>query len=134
MEGVLVSARKVGGTITITVVSDNHGRYAFPANRLQPGDYRLNVRATGYDLEDPGVITLSANKSKETNLKLQPTRDLSTQVTNAEWLMSAPGTAEEKKGVTCMVGCHQLAVVARTKYSAKDLQVVMRRMRNCCRY
>ncbi len=28
MEGVLVSAKKVGGTITITVVSDNHGRYA----------------------------------------------------------------------------------------------------------
>jgi len=130
MEGVLVSAKKVGGTITVTVVSDSHGRYAFPANRLQPGEYRLNARATGFDLEDPGVVTLAANKTKEANLKLQPTRDLTSQITNAEWLASAPGSDEDKKGVTCMVGCHQLAVVAKTKYDADALKVIMARMRN----
>ena len=31
MEGVLVSAKKAGATITITVVSDKDGRYSFPA-------------------------------------------------------------------------------------------------------
>src|SRR6266480_3577700 len=35
MEGVLVSARKVGSTLTTTVVSDGQGRYRFPATRLE---------------------------------------------------------------------------------------------------
>ena len=36
LEGVLVSARKSGSTITVTVVSDKDGRYSFPAARLEP--------------------------------------------------------------------------------------------------
>src|ERR1700694_5765718 len=34
MEGVLVSAKKPGTSITVTVVSDAKGDYAFPADRL----------------------------------------------------------------------------------------------------
>jgi hypothetical protein len=34
MEGVLVSARKAGSTITTTVVTDAQGRYRFPRTRL----------------------------------------------------------------------------------------------------
>src|SRR5579859_7758849 len=50
MEGVLVSAKRVGGTITITVVSDKEGKYSFPAGRLSAGSYRLSIRAVGYDM------------------------------------------------------------------------------------
>ena len=35
MEGVLVSARKAGSTITTTVVTDAQGRYRFPRTRLE---------------------------------------------------------------------------------------------------
>ena len=38
MEGVLVSARKAGSNITVTVVSNQEGRYAFPPTRLGPGE------------------------------------------------------------------------------------------------
>src|SRR6185369_16033125 len=48
MEGVLVSAKKTGSTITITVVSDSQGQYRFPASRLEPGQYVLRIRAVGY--------------------------------------------------------------------------------------
>ena len=34
MEGVLVSAKKNGSTITVTVVSDARGHYAFPPGAL----------------------------------------------------------------------------------------------------
>ena len=34
MEGVLVSAKRDGSPITVTVVSDATGRYGFPADRL----------------------------------------------------------------------------------------------------
>ena len=53
MEGVLVSAKKAGSTVTITVVSDAQGRYSFPAAKLEPGQYSLRIRAVGYDLDRP---------------------------------------------------------------------------------
>ena len=37
MEGVVVSARKDGSTITVSVVSDDKGHFSFPASRLDPG-------------------------------------------------------------------------------------------------
>ncbi|HEX3377760.1 MAG TPA: carboxypeptidase-like regulatory domain-containing protein, partial [Candidatus Acidoferrales bacterium] len=49
MEGVLVSATRVPGTVTTTVVSNAQGRYSFPAGRLLPGKYRLAIRAVGYE-------------------------------------------------------------------------------------
>lgn len=130
MEGVLVSAKKVGGTVTVTVVTDSKGRYAFPSSRLQPGKYSLKVRAVGYDLEDPGEIELVADQRKEANLQLRGTRDLSAQLTSAEWLMSAPGTMEQKQAASCMLMCHSLAVVMGSKYNASDLLTIMNRMRN----
>src|SRR3954471_19108936 len=60
MEGVLVSAKKAGSTITVTVVSDRDGRYQFPATRLEPGDYALRIRAAGYDLERPAAVAVTS--------------------------------------------------------------------------
>ena len=60
MEGVLVSAKKAGSTITITVVSDKEGRYGFPAAKLDPGRYTIRIRAVGYDLEGPGTLDIAA--------------------------------------------------------------------------
>ena len=53
MEGVVVSAKKAGGTVTVSVVSDAKGHYSFPALRLEPGQYALAIRAVGYELDDP---------------------------------------------------------------------------------
>src|ERR1700681_425141 len=48
MEGVLVSAKRDGTNITITVVSDQNGQYSFPADRLDAGHYTMAIRAGGY--------------------------------------------------------------------------------------
>src|SRR5262245_65381642 len=50
MEGVLVSAKKDGSTITTTVVSNAKGEFSFPAGRLEPGKYSIAIRAAGYTL------------------------------------------------------------------------------------
>src|SRR5947209_9084344 len=71
MEGVLVSAKRAGSTITITVASDAQGRYSFPAAKLDPGQYALRIRATGYDLEAPAAIDLAADKPATADLKLR---------------------------------------------------------------
>ena len=79
MEGVLVSARKDGSTIVTTVVSDNQGRYRFPAERLQPGHYSLRIRAVGYDLENPATVDVASGRPAAADLKLIKTRDLAAQ-------------------------------------------------------
>ena len=45
MEGVLVSAEREGSNMTITVISNASGVYAFPQDRLQPGRYDVTIRA-----------------------------------------------------------------------------------------
>ena len=37
MEGVVVSAKRDGSTLTISVVSANAGMFSFPASKLEPG-------------------------------------------------------------------------------------------------
>ncbi len=55
MEGVLVSAQQLGSPITVTVVSDRAGQFAFPPAKLRPGRYALRIRAVGYDLESTTI-------------------------------------------------------------------------------
>ena len=45
MEGVLVSAKKEGATVTTTVVTNDKGEFSFPAGRLEPGKYTITTRA-----------------------------------------------------------------------------------------
>ena len=47
MEGVVVSARRAGSTITVSVVSGADGRFSFPRNRLEPGAHSIRIRAIG---------------------------------------------------------------------------------------
>src|SRR5260221_13971490 len=69
MEGVVISAKLDGSTITVSVISDKQGRYSFPANRLEPGHYKLKIRAVGYDLEGTGVVDLDVQKTSTADLK-----------------------------------------------------------------
>src|SRR2546429_6879068 len=63
MEGVVVSAKKAGSTITVSVISDEQGRYQFPASRLEPGQYSLKIRAVGYVLDGSGSAEVAIEKT-----------------------------------------------------------------------
>jgi len=128
MEGVLVSARKAGSTLTITVVSDNQGRYQFPAARLEPGQYALRIRAIGYDLDKDTAVSVGAQKTTTADLKLSKARDLAPQLTNAEWLASFPGTEDQKTAVRGCAHCHTLERVARSKHDVPEFMSVVERM------
>ena len=129
LEGVLVSAKKSGSTITITVVSDKDGRYAFPAARLEPGQYSLRIRAVGYDLDHSSPVTVAADKTATADLALRKTEDLAAQLSNAEWLASMPGTDRQKGQLLNCVGCHTLERPLRSKFSADEfMNVILPRM------
>ena len=127
MEGVLVSAKRAGSTITVTVVSDAQGRYAFPAGRLSPGRYALSVRAIGYELESPSSVQL--DEGARADLRLRRARDLAAQLSNGEWIASMPGADREKGQLLNCVGCHSLERVARSHYSAEQfMKLILPRM------
>ena len=117
MEGVLVSAKKAGSTITITVVSDAEGRYSFPAAKLSPGKYAMKVRAAGYELESPSAVQVGKSATAA-DLKLRKTEDLAAQLSNGEWMNSMPGDDRQKGQLLNCVGCHTLERVARSRYDA----------------
>ena len=128
MEGVLVSAKRAGSTITVTVASDAQGRYAFPRNRLDPGAYSLRIRAVGYELDGPGSAQVSGQATTQLDLKLRKASDLAAQLSNGEWFMSWPGSVEMKNGLLNCTQCHGLNLIARSRYTAKEWIPVLERM------
>src|SRR3989441_9509335 len=82
MEGVLVSAKRTGSKVAVTVVSNDQGQYSFPRGRLEPGQYSVRVRAVGYEVEDPKPVEVNAQTTSTMDLKLRKTQDLSRQLSN----------------------------------------------------
>src|SRR5262245_10222744 len=128
MEGVLVSAKRDVSTVTISVVSDNNGKFSFPASKLEPGRYSLGIRAIGYELEGPKTADVAAGGATTADVKLRPTRNLPKQLNNAEWLASFPGTDNQKKALLNCISCHNLDRIVNSAYSADEFMQVFDRM------
>ena len=119
MEGVLVSASKMGSPVTVTVVTGKDGRFTFPASKLAQGQYSLGVRAIGYELDAHKAIEITEQKTTTLDLKLRKTEDLAAQLSNGEWLASIPGTDQQKGQLLNCVGCHTLERIVRSRYDAE---------------
>jgi virginiamycin B lyase len=128
MEGVLVTAKRDGSTIAVTVVSDAQGRYRFPSTKLDPGHYSIKIRAAGYDLEGPSAIDIPATRNAVADIKLRKTANLAAQLTNAEWLESMPGTYEQKAPLRDCTTCHTLIRPLGSNHSADEFVDVQGRM------
>jgi virginiamycin B lyase len=129
MEGVLVSAKKIGSSMTTTVVSDKDGRFSFPASKIKPGEYALAIRAVGYELDSPTKVDISGESPSAIKLALRKTSDLVSQLSNSELLMSMPGTDAQKGQLLNCVGCHTLQRIVHSKYDSDAfLTEIMPRM------
>jgi len=128
MEGVLISAKKDGATITMTVVSDEKGRYSFPTSKLAPGNYSFKIRAIGYDLDGPKAVDVAPDKATTADIKLRKTKNLSAQLTNAEWIASIPGTDDQKKFLLSCNSCHSLQPIVKSTHDADEFMQVFQRM------
>jgi virginiamycin B lyase len=128
MEGVVVSAKKANSIVTVSVISDAKGRYSFPADRLEPGQYALKIRAIGYELATPAKADVAAEQTATVDLKLRKTKNLPGQLSNAEWMMSLPGTEDQKAFLLNCVGCHTLERIVRSNHDADEWQQVLVRM------
>jgi streptogramin lyase len=128
MEGVVVTAMKPGSIVRVSVTSDAEGRYTFPGDRLDPGEYTISIRAVGYEIASSTKATVEGEGTVTADIKLKKTENLAGQLTNAEWMMSIPGTEEQKAGLLNCVGCHTLERVVRSTHDSDEWTHVISRM------
>ena len=128
MGGVTVTATRDKSTVAVTAITDDRGRYDFPADRLVPGTYSLTIRAVGYDLDGKPTANVAAEQTVTADIKLKKTRNLVAQLTSAEWLASWPGTDAEKRLVSDCMSCHTLERIARSSHTAEEWVAIIPRM------
>ena len=68
-QGAFVEAQNAKTKITVIVLSGSQGRYRI--ENLQAGEYRLQVRATGYRTDPRTGVNLTANQSTSSDFVLQ---------------------------------------------------------------
>src|SRR5712675_2218965 len=96
MKSKLMLGLMAGAKFAISVTTDAQGRYSFPASKLEPGQYALTIRASGYELGGKPTADVAAAKAATVDLKLATTKRLASQLSNAEWMASIPGNEEQK--------------------------------------
>ena len=133
MEGVVVSARADGSTITTSVYTDQQGDYFFP--RLEAGNYKVWAQAGGYAVGRTS-LRLSGSSVKHqdfTLVALKSAEDIGKQMTGAEWMQSLPAvTAADKRAKeifrdTCS-GCHTEALALQNRFDAKGWEIMVTTM------
>jgi virginiamycin B lyase len=127
MEGVVVSAKKTGSTITVSVISDAQGHFSFPSGRLDPGSYALRIRAAGYEIDGPKTVEVGP-QGAPVAITLRKAKNVAAQLTSGEWLMSIPGTPEQKNMLDRCTSCHTLERPIKSTYDADALTGVLQRM------
>lgn len=130
MEGVIVTAKRAGSTIAVSVVTDKSGRYSFPADRVESGEYNLTTRAAGYGQPDIRTAAVDPAKKIDLNLNLSKIQDLLPQITWGDFLASVPGTQEQKDELSSCVGCHAPTPIMQSTYDAAGFVTTIVRMHN----
>jgi streptogramin lyase len=132
MEGVLISAKRDGSTITTTVVTNASGVYAFPRTRLEPGLYTVSIRAVGYaaEISPKRSVTVTPTATSRLNLNLRQSNvlELALQLTDPEWFMSYPISDQAKFDLRDCSRCHTLLRASMSTYNKDQLAWVMKRM------
>jgi virginiamycin B lyase len=129
MEGVVVSAKRPGSTIMVSVGTNAQGQYSFPQDRLAPGAYDITIRAVGYTLK-PTSATVQSGGSTQLDLTLAKAAPdvLALQMSNSEWIQSAPGTPGQKMALLRCLDCHGLQRPIFSKKNASEMAFTVQRM------
>jgi len=129
MEGVVVSAKRPGSTIMVSVSTNAQGEYRFPEGRLVPGEYDITMRAVGYTLPSTKAM-IQAGEPSHVDLKLAKAAPdvLALQLSNSEWIQSAPGTQVQKLAFLRCLDCHGLQRPIFSTENASEMAFTIQRM------
>ncbi len=120
MEGVTVSARAEGSTITTSVFTDEEGVYVFPP--MEDEDYRIWAQTVGYSTAH-AQAQLSGSEVARRNFSLAAasTEEVARQMTGADWFASLPESTIQEQRIkqvfkTSCTGCHPPNYVLQNRF------------------
>ena len=128
LRAAFVQARHAGLKMTVSVLSDNQGRYV--AENLPAGEYRLSVRAVGYKADPKSGITLAADQDAAYDFKLQSAPIRWTEISQLQGLQLLPNLRGKDTLFQNCMGCHgfqsRMAAVTRDEDGWRDRVNFMR--------
>ncbi len=118
LEGVTVSAKSDGKTISTTVFTDEAGAYIFPP--LDKGTYRVWAQAVGFDTGRARVEWTGA-QSIHQDFVLKTADDPTRQMTGSDWFATLPDDTVQERRVkdvlkTSCTGCHQTSYILQNRF------------------
>ncbi len=130
LDGVAVSAKAPGSTITTSVYTDARGRFVLPP--LAAGRYDVWAQAVGFGTAK-STVNLAASQRTTAALSLSPITDFSAQLTGDQWLDALPSDTREHRRmkqvlfVSC-ADCHSLAVVLQNRFDETGWRAIVQAM------
>lgn len=118
LEGVVISAKEEGKTITTSVFTDEEGRYYFTP--LAKGHYQVWAQAVGSETAHSAV---DLNKETQKDFTLKTIKDFTKQLSGPEWMMALPEDTFEHRRMKAIfrnncAGCHQPNFVLQNRFDA----------------
>src|SRR5262249_24211373 len=99
-----VQARHAGLKMTVSVLSDNEGKYII--ENLPAGDYRIAIRAIGYKADPSSGIKLSADQDASYDFKLADTPVRWTEISQLQGYQLLPNLRGKQTLFENCMGCH----------------------------
>ena len=129
MEGVIVSARAAGKSVTTSVFTGQQGTYTFPA--LDGGQYKVWAQAVGFEA-GRADLALAGGRTPR-NFTLAPIKDVGRivkQLSGVEFLRSLPqSTAADRRMVHAYknncTGCHTASHALGNRWDARGWGVLV---------
>jgi streptogramin lyase len=126
MEGVTVSAKIIGQTITTSVFTDDQGKYHFPP--MQDGKYWVWAQAVAFDA--PRVDINLHNGVQHRDFVMKPTEDFFPQLTGAQQIAALPEDTPAHRRMKDIftrncVGCHEANVTLQNRLDEQGWKAII---------
>ena len=129
MEGVIVSARADGQTITTSVYTDASGAYYLPPSTGK-GNYQVWAQAEGFETAR-AAVSLDANAHQD--FALQPMKDFTRQLTGQQYIAALPEDTPQHRRmkqafINNCTGCHEASYILQNRFDEKGWEAIINLM------
>ena len=130
LNGVAVSAKAEGSTITTTVYTDKGGFYFLPP--LPAGKYRMRAQAVTFGTQ---TAMVDADGKKKQDFALAPLKDFARQLSGADLLAALPQTTPEDAAIHRIIrsnctACHSSSYVLQHKFDEEGWFKILNLMKS----